>query len=233
MKAITVNPFVKFFFLLVQIIIILIVDNKLLTLFIVVVTTIYLIIKKSNVKIVLSGLKFGLLLAFFMLVFSQIRYGNIVVSVHKSLDLLEMYLSMILVSIVYKMETGNKELAYVLSIVLSPLKIIGFDQNKLYTLFLIILSQIYTMKDSAMRMYEHTMLQKNNEATLKRIIKLINPFIHINLKHNELLAIGLINNGYNVNKKNVKPYLIIKHKLGHYLILIVMLLCEILIIGAK
>lgn len=231
MKPITINPFIKFIFLLIQICLLLLTHNLILIIDLTALSCLYMIINKVSGKIVLNGLKFGFLLGIFIFIFSWLRYQNLELAMYKGVDLILLYLGMIMVSIVYKMETSNKELSYVLSIVFSPFRIIGFDQNKLYTLFLMVLNQIYTMRISALRIHKYASFKADDKLKMAEVIKLISPFVSSNLKHNELLAIGLINSGYKPSVKKVKPYFITDYKLIYVIILVVILAFELYILG--
>lgn len=226
MKPITINPFIKFGFLLSQIILILVTHDNLIALTIVVYSTIILVVRKIELKQVLNGLKFGVFLAIFIFVFSLIRYTDLQLAIYNGLDLFKVYFAMILVSIIYKLDTTNKELSYVLSVVFSPLKIIGFDQNKLYTLFLMILNQIFAMRYQALRMHKYATYKKGSRLTIKETMQLVIPFINSNLKQNELLAIGLINSSYDNLRTRVKPYFITSYKRSYVIILVAILLIE-------
>ncbi len=230
MKPITINPFIKFAFLISQIIFILVTHNNLLIALVIFYSIIFFIANKVQLKYVLNGLKFGVLLAIFIFVFSLIQYANIQLALINGVELFKVYLAMIMVSIVYKLNTTNKELAYVLSVVFSPLKIIGYDQNRLYTLFMMILNQIFTMRKSALRMHMYAKHKEQSNLSIRQTAKLIVPFINSNLKQNELLAIGLINSGYSSEKKVVKPYFIKNYKLSYVIILVVILMTEIYIL---
>lgn len=226
MKPITINPFIKFGFLLSQIILVLVTHSNKIVLTIIIYSTIILAIRKIEIKQVLNGLKFGLFLAVFIFVFSLIRFTNLQLAIYNGLDLFKVYFAMILVSIVYKLDTSNKELSYVLSVVFSPLKVIGFDQNKLYTLFLMILNQIFALRYQALRMYKYATHKKGNKLTIRETMQLIVPFINSNLKQNELLAIGLINSSYDSSKTQIKPYFITSYKQSYVIILVAILLIE-------
>ncbi len=230
MKPITINPFIKFGFLLSQIILILITHNTLLIGLVGLFSIIYMVFNRVSSKLVINGLKFGVLLAIFMFIFSLVRYQDLTLAAYNGLDLIKVYFGMIMISIVYKMETSNKELSYVLSVVFSPFAIIGFDQNKLYTLFMMILNQIFSMRKSALRMHKYAKFKTDDNLSLVATTKLIVPFINSNLKHNELLAIGLVNSGYNPEVKRIKPYFITNYKRSYVIILVVMLALELYII---
>ncbi len=230
MRPITINPFIKFGFLLSQIILLLITHNNILIVLVILYSIIYMLISRVPRKLVTNGLKFGLLLAVFMFVFSLVRYQDLQLAMYNGLDLFKVYLAMIMVSVVYKMETTNKELAYVLSVVFSPFRVVGFDQNKLYTLFLMVLNQIFTMRESALRMHKYAKFKTADKLTIIDTAKLVIPFINSNLKHNELLAIGLINSGYNEQNKRVKPYFITNYKLSYVIILVVIISLELIIL---
>lgn len=230
MKPITINPFIKFGFLISQIILIIVTHNPYIVLLISIFTILYMSAKRVSPKLLFNGLKFGLLLSIFMFVFSLIRYQNVTLAVYNGLDLISAYIGMIMASIVYKMETSNKELSYVLSVIFSPLEIIGFDQNKLYTLFLLVLNQIYGMRTSALRMHKYAKFKNGHKLSILETVKLIVPFINSNLKHNELLAVGLLNSGYNPNLKRVKPYFITNYKYTYLILLITILGLELIII---
>lgn len=230
MKPITINPFLKFGFLISQIVLVLVTHNNWIIGSIIVYSIIYLIINKVQLKYVLNGLKFGVLLAIFIFVFSLIQYTNIQLALINGIELFKVYFGMIMVSIVYKINTTNKELAYVLSVVFSPLRIIGYDQNKLYTLFMMILNQIFTMRKSALRMHKYAKHKEQDNLSIRQTAKLIVPFINSNLKQNELLAIGLINSGYVSDKKMVKPYFIKQYKLSYVILLIVILIIQLYIL---
>lgn len=230
MRPLTINPFIKFAFLILQIVMLLVTHNSWSVLIVTVYSIIYMIICKVSTKLVINGLKFGLLLAVFMFIFSWIRYQDYELAILNGLDLIKVYFGMIMVSIVYKMETSNKELAYVLSVVFCPLAIVGFDQNKLYTLFMIVLNQIYIMRKSAFRMHKYASFKKGSKLTINETIKLIIPFVNSNLKHNEVLAIGLLNSGYDNQIKRVKPYFVTNYKLSYVIILVVIISCELVVI---
>lgn len=230
MKPITVNPFIKFGFLISQILLILLTHNTTLIVLVSVFSVVYMIVNRVSSKLVINGLKFGFLLAVFMFIFSLIRYQDLTLAFYNGVDLIKVYFGMIMISIVYKMETSNKELSYVLSVVFSPLAIIGFDQNKLYTLFMMILNQIFSMRKSALRMHKYAKFKTDDNLSLAATTKLIVPFINSNLKHNELLAIGLLNSGYQSEIKRVKPYFITNYKRSYVIILVVMLAIELYII---
>lgn len=230
MRAITINPFLKFGFLVLQIVMLLVTHNSWLVLIVTIYSILYMIICKVSSKLVINGLKFGLLLAVFMFIFSWIRYQDFELAVLNGLDLIKVYFGMIMVSIVYKMETSNKELAYVLSVVFSPLTIIGFDQNKLYTLFMIVLNQIHIMRKSALRMHKYATFKKESKLSITETVKLIIPFVNSNLKHNEVLAIGLLNSGYSSHKKRVKPYFVTNYKVSYVIILVVIISLELIVI---
>ncbi len=230
MRPITVNPFIKFMFLVVEIILIITTHNNLILYSIIIYSIIYLIINKTPSNQILNGLKFGMLLTIFMFIFSLIRYQEFTLAVYNAIDLFKMYLAMILVSICYKYHTTNKELAYVLSKVFSPLSIIGYNQNKLYTLFLVILNQIYNMRYSALRIHKYAKFKANDKLTIKQSINLIVPFINNNIKQNELLAIGLINNKYSGECKVVKPFFLRDYKFINHLVLIIIVLIQITLI---
>ncbi len=230
MKPITINPFLKFGFLISQIILVLVTHNNWIIGSIIIYSIIYLVINKVQLQYVLNGLKFGVLLAIFIFIFSLIQYTNIQLALINGLELFKVYFGMIMVSIVYKINTTNKELAYVLSVVFSPLGIIGYDQNKLYTLFMMILNQIFTMRKSALRMHKYAKHKERESLNIRQTAKLIVPFINSNLKQNELLAIGLINSGYESDKKMVKPYFIKQYKLSYVILLIVILIIQLYIL---
>ncbi len=230
MKPITINPFLKFGFLISQIVLVLVTHNNWIIGSIITYSIIYLIINKVQLKYVLNGLKFGVLLAIFIFIFSLIQYTNIQLALINGIELFKVYFGMIMVSIVYKINTTNKELAYVLSVVFSPLRIIGYDQNKLYTLFMMILNQIFTMRKSALRMHKYAKHKEQDSLSIRQTAKLIVPFINSNLKQNELLAIGLINSGYVSDKKTVKPYFIKQYKLSYVILLIVILIIQLYIL---
>lgn len=230
MKPITVNPFIKFGFLLSQIILLLITHNNLLVLIVCCYSFIYIIWNRLNLKILIKGLKFGLLLALFIFIFSMIKYDNTTLALLNALELFKVYFAMIVVSVVYKFETSNKELAYVLSIVFSPFKVIGFDQNKLYTLFLMVLNQIYRMRTQALRIHKFSTFKQQQKLSIKATIGLVVPFINNNLKQNEMLAIGLLNSGYNPNCTTIKPYFITNYKQSLVVILIAIISIELIVI---
>lgn len=230
MKPITINPFIKFGFLLIEIILMLVTHNNGVIIVAVVFSIIYMISHKISFKLAVNGLKFGLLLAVFMFLFSWIRYQDLTLALYKGSDLIKVYFGMIMISIVYKMETSNKELSYVLSVVFSPFRIIGFDQNRLYTLFLMVLNQIFTMRTSAIRMNKYAKFKNNDKLNIVESTKLIIPFINSNLKHNEILAIGLVNSGYNSQVKSVKPYFITNYKTSYVIILVVIIALQLLIL---
>lgn len=219
MKPITINPFIKFSFLLIEIILILVSHNNYVIGIAVLFAIAYMILNKVSYNMIVNGLKFGVLLAIFMFLFSWVRYQDLTLALYKGVDLIKVYFGMIMVSIVYKMETSNKELSYVLSVIFSPFKIIGFDQNRLYTLFLMVLNQIFTMRTSALRMNRYARFKNDDKLSIIETTKLIVPFINSNLKHNELLAIGLLNSGYNPSVKKVKPYFITNYRFIYVIIL--------------
>ncbi len=230
MQPITINPFIKFGFLISQVILLLVTGNNLLIGLILVYSVVYMIVKRVPRQLVTNGLKFGLLLTVFIFAFSMIRYQDLQLAVYNGLYLFKVYLAMIMVSVVYKMETSNKELAYVLSVIFSPFKVVGFDQNKLYTLFLMILNQIFTMRESALRMHKYAKFKTADKLSIADTAKLVIPFINSNLKHNELLAIGLINSGYNSQNKTIKPYFITNYKWSYVIILVVIISLELIIL---
>lgn len=231
MKPIKINPFFKFAVLVLQMILLITTSSNTLATFIIVTSIIVLIIKRVSGRLVINGLKFGILLACFMFLFSLIRYQNITLAILNGWNLLIIYIAMILASIVYKLDTSNNEIAYVLSVVFSPLKVIGFDQNKLYTLFLMVLNQIFTMRKSSLRIHKYAKRNKGSKLTISEVISLIIPFISNNLKQNEVLAIGLLNSGYNSQIKRVKPYFIVQYSNVQHILLIIFVAIEIFILG--
>lgn len=230
MKPITINPFIKFAFLITEIILMLITHNNMIIIVVVLFSVVYMVSHKVGFKLAVNGLRFGLSLAVFMFLFSWIRYQDLTLAIYKGSDLVKVYFGMIMISIVYKMETTNKELSYVLSVVFSPFRIIGFDQNRLYTLFLMVLNQIFTMRTSALRMNKYAKFKNKDKLNIVESTRLIIPFINSNLKHNEILAIGLVNSGYNSEIKSVKPYFITNYKISYVIILVVIVGLQLLIL---
>ncbi len=227
MKPITINPILKFSLLVIQILILIITSSNALCLLSIIFGLVYLLVKRASFKDLLKALKFGGLLAIFIFGFSLIKYQSLALALVEGRDLLILYCALIILSLVYKVETTNKEMAYVLSIAFSPLAIIGFNQNKLYTLFLIILNQIFTMRNSALRMHKYARFYASDKLSLKAVINLVIPFVNNNLKHNEVLAMGLINNGYNPEKKQIKPYFITNYKPLYAIILVSLIVIEV------
>lgn len=230
MKPLTINPFLKFLFMLSQIMLVMLTSNNIVILWIICCCTLYLFWKRVKFKLVLNGIKFGLFLGLFMLVFSQIRYGDWELALSNSLNLFSLYFTLIMISVAYKLDTTNKEIAYVLSVVFAPLTIVGYPQNKLYTLFLVILNQITSMREVAMRMYRFARFEKNSRLSIGEIINLIPAFINLSLKQNENLAIGLLNSGYNINNKKITPVFLKNYRYAHVVVLVGIIIVEGLII---
>ncbi len=230
MKPLTIDPLLKFLFLVIQIITILICQSNVVYAIIVITSSIYIVMNKVSIKIIINGLKYGVLLTVFIFIFTYMRYQDLQLARINGVELIRIYLGLILLSIAYKINTTNKELAYVLSVIFSPLKIIGYDQNKLYTMFLMILNQIYIMRESAIRIHKYAKFKNKNKLSISQTTKLIIPFINNNLKQNELLAIGLLNSGYGSNQIKVKPYFIKNYKISHYVILLLIEIIELIII---
>lgn len=230
MKPITVNPYLKFGFLVFQIILIIFSQNSNVIILISLASLSYILSQRAKLSIIIRGLSFGLFLTIFIFVFSYIRYQNIDLAIIAGVDLLKIYFAMLLVSIGYKLSASNKEVAYVLSNVFRPLSLLGYDQNKLYTLFLMILNQSFIMFDSANRMNKYARFKKGRKLSIRESVYLIVPFINSNLKQNELLAIGLINSGYDPQIKAIKPYFIISYKKRHIFVMSFIVLIQVIIL---
>lgn len=226
MKPLKINPFIKFGFLISQILLILITHNNTVIAIAIGSALVYMIFHKIERKMLINSLRIGISLALFMLIFSWIKYQNIDLAIINGLELFKVYLAMLMVSIAYKLETGNKELSYVLSIVFSPFAIIGYDQNKLYTLFLIVLNQSYAMFISANRITKYAKFKNSGKISIKQLFNLIVPFINNNLKQNEVLAIALINSGYNPSNKRIKPFFITEYKTTYILLLLAVIVIQ-------
>ncbi|WOO86668.1 hypothetical protein RZE82_06005 [Mollicutes bacterium LVI A0039] len=227
MKPLVINPFIKFAFLISQITLILSTHHNAVIIIVIGYSLIYLLFHPIDRKMISSSLRIGFSLALFMLIFSWIKYQNITLAVVNGLALFKLYVAMLMVSIVYKLETSNKELSYVLSIVFSPCSLIGFDQNKLYTLFLIVLNQSFTMFASATRITKYAKFKNQGKTSITTLTRLIIPFINNNLKQNEMLAIALLNSGYDPQVKKVKPYFITDYKIGYSLTLIAIIALQV------
>ncbi len=226
-----INPFFKFFFLVFQFLIVVICDNYYNLIFFLLLSMLMLLLTRVKIKNILKSIIFGLFLAIFSFVFSYYITKSINFSIYKALNLLIMYLIILFYSLSYKKVSSNKEIAYVISYLFLPFSILGYNQNKMYTMILIILNQVSELRESAARIYKYHFLKEGaNNKKINKLILLIQVFINNSLKQNENFTVALISKGYNIENKKVKPFFIIEYKSKYYLVLFIYLILEFLII---
>ncbi len=231
MKKLYINPFFKFSFLFLQLLLVIFFDKDNNLLMFLLLSILMLFLTRVKVKNILKSMVFGVFLAIFSFIFTYFISGSINLSIYKSIHLVTIYLIILFYSLAYKKTSSNKEISYVISCIFLPLKKIGYNQNKMYTMIIIILNQVGELRESAKRIYKYDSLNRtDNIGNINRMIILIRVFINNSLKQNENFTVALISKGYSIENKKVKPFFIYDYKIKYYLILFVYLLLEILII---
>ncbi len=231
MKKVHINPFFKFSFLVVQLLIVIFFNNDNNLLYFLILSSLMLLITRVSIKTILKSMVFGIFLSIFSFVFSYIISNSFDFATYKALHLFTMYLIILFYSLAYKKTSSNKEISYVISYLFLPFKYFGYNQNKMYTMILIILNQVSELRESAKRIYKYDKLKKEEkESKINKLILLVQVFINNSLKQNENFTVALISKGYLIENKKIKPYLVYEYKFINNFILIVYLVLEFLII---
>ncbi len=230
MIKININPFIKFAFLIFQILIVVVFDDSVNLIYFLILSILILLLSRVNIKYVLSSMVFGIFLSIFSFVFSFLISNSIDLAIYKSLHLFIMYLIVLFYSLAYKKTSSNKEIAYVISYLFLPFSFLGYNQNKMYTMILIILNQVSELRVSAKRIYKYDSLNKKKISKINNLILLIQVFINNSLKQNDNFTIALISKNYSIDLKRVRPYFVYDYKVKCYIVLLFYLLLEILII---
>ncbi len=229
MQEIKVHPFIKFSLLLLQFLTIIFIEKNTILLVVALIISLTSILFKVKFKPILLALTYGIFLALFTLVFNYLFSNSLLYAISAALGVFTRFYIIITASIFYKTYTNNKEMAYVISKIASKL---GFKQNKVYTVILIILNQIYNLRNLIFNLYKFNNLNQLDNSKVNQVkntIKLLPVFINNALRQNDNFTLALINKNYNEDRA-IRVYLNynISNKLS--IMIIAIYLFEILLI---
>lgn len=177
-------------------------------------------IYRINIINNLKYTSFGVFLSLFNFLFSYISSGNLLFSFMHSSRILLIFLNIYLVSLHFKTTSTNREVSFAVSWVLNIFRPLGYNQNKMYTMILVILNTSYQNYSKVFKMY-HYESSFNNDKSFKKVLNLLAPFINNILLLNESITLGLLNKGYKLENKKVKFIFSNKFNLVPYLLLII------------
>ncbi len=228
MLEIRVHPMIKFTLLLMQMLIIIFVDDLTKILVFASLITAVAFIFKVRLKPILLALTYGMFLSIFTFSFNYIFSSSLMYATTAAINVFGRFYIIICASIFYKQYTTNKETAYVISKIASKF---GAKQNQVYTIVLIILNQIYNLRNLIFDLYRYNKIESENLARKQKIIKIVKllpVFINNALRQNDSFTLALLNKNYHADKK-IKVYL--NYNISNLLTisLIILVVCEILI----
>ncbi len=229
MREIKVHPLLKFLLLFAQLIIVMITNDPTKILILSIFMTVILVGFRVKLKSVVMALSYGLFLGIFTFVFNYIFSNAISYAVVVALNVIGRFYLIIAPSILYKQYTSNKEIAYVISIIASKF---GFKQNQVYTIVLVILNQIYNLRNLIFDLYKYNRIESSNQSKsvkIKRIIKLLPVFINNSLRQNDSFTLALLNKNYHPEKQ-INVYLNYNISTATSILLIILFGSELLVI---
>ena len=207
----SLHPKLKFIVLIINVVLIFFIKDLLSLLLFTIVTLIFMFISKTNILKYLKYMYFGIFFAIFTFVYTYVLETNLSLSLISSLRVLQVFILIYIYSIIFKVNSTNREVAYVMSWSLSPFSIFGYNQNKMYTTILIVLSSIYTLRIDIITSYKYELIKRDYKKgvieKIKIVINLIEPFFQKVLYRNEISTLSLLNKDYNPNKKKVRFYI--------------------------
>lgn len=112
-------------------------------------------------------------------------------------------------SLIFKYRTSSGEIAFIVSYLFVGFSSLGYNQNKMYTLVLVVLNNIYFMYFNVGQMYMYMRLNHPNLgrfSRLKMVVSMIVPFISNALKQQDEVSLALISKEYQPFKKRIKYY---------------------------
>lgn len=194
-------------------------------LYLLVVAIIFNVIAKSRFKI--YHLLFGLYISFFIFIFNIIIYSSFNYAAIKGVTSITIFIIILLFSYVIKVSLSHRQIAYCFS-----LGFIKGNQNKVYTVSLLVLNQINVLKEQALMTYKFSKIDmRNKKNNVQVIIQILVPFIFISLKRNTQVVISLMNKGYSIDNKKIKIVNLEVYNKYLNILLIVILIISILIVG--
>ncbi len=225
------NFFLIYIFSIISIIILFVTDTIIDKAILLVLFLLLNLINKS--KISFRFLSFAVYLTIFIVVFNFIIFDNLRQAYGAGLETFLLFLNIWFISLFLKNTLTNKQLAYCITKTLMPLKTFGFNENKFYTIILLVLNQIYTLVSDAREVYDFARVDSNATTFIEKfklIIYLITPFIFTSLKRNKIITVSIINKGFTMNQKlKYINYGVISNKL--LMSIFVIFVLELLIIG--
>lgn len=185
-----------------------------------------------KIKIKFSYFLFGSYISIFIFMFNIIIYQNFTTSLDEAVKSMSTFILILLYSFLLKKLVTSKELAYLFASTFSMFKIFGYNKNKIYTLFLIILNQINNLVISAKRLFNFSIID-SGLSKYKIIIKILIPFIFVSLKRNTNMTIALMLKGYNVDNKAIYYKSNVKYLYRYDILIILISIISIISVGGK
>jgi energy-coupling factor transporter transmembrane protein EcfT len=177
---------------------------------------------KLNLSTIFKYLTLGLFLSIFIFIINYNFNHQLLLSIQLSIELLIKFLMFIIFSFAFKNYYTSRDIAYAVSNILN---LVGINKTKVYTNIMLILNQIYNMKNDIEQMY-HIQVKDNK---IKNTIKLIIPFIKMSNLKTDQITMSLILKGYKP-QQNIKLYHNYQTTIRHYLTMSTLLIGYALII---
>lgn len=201
MKEIRVNPYLKFTLLLSQILILLLISNNQKLLALALIVTIVSLILRVPFKPIFRALTYGCFLSGFGLIFNYIFSQSWLYASAVATNIFLRFLIIVLGSLCYKHYTSNKEMAFVISKLAAKF---GCKQNQVYTVVLVILNQIYNLRNLIFDLYRYNRINSEDLSRKQKIIniiKLLPVFINNALRQNDNFTLALLNKNYRADNQ--------------------------------
>lgn len=229
------DPLIRFFVLILNCILIFYLNSTYAFVLYTILTVLFLLLVRANFFKYYKYISFGLFIALFTFSLTYYYGGDLTAAFQSGEYAFIVFFLIFLQSIIFKANTTNRETAYVISFVFRIFEPFGYNQNKMYTIILLILNNIYSMRQNVIMVYRFEKMKFVGKLTwyrhVKLVLGLIVPFINRILYENETASLALINKGYSIDNKHMRFFKNYPNEVFNIILVIIIELLYIVILN--